>query len=302
MKVFLGWSGDTSKKVALALHGWLPKVLQSVKPYISSEDIAKGARWASEIAKELQASNYGIICITAENSNSPWINFEGGALSREIEKSYVTPFLFNLKPSQVLGPLALFQSVMNEKEEIWKLLESINGKQEIGQRLELGMLKEAFEMWWPKLKTDLAKVAEEEGKEAKQPKRETHEIVEELLTRSQIQQRQTDARWSDYTARLEINLQDQTNRIAQLTGLVTALANRVDALRVETDTISAVVAPKMPYGILRADSPGLRIIGSGVLPNNLSELFEHHQQSRTGAPNLVVSGDSESASPSEDKK
>jgi hypothetical protein len=119
MKVFLGWSGDTSKEVALALHNWVPKVIQSVKPYVSSEDIAKGARWATEIAKELETSSYGIICITEQNLNSPWINFESGANTREIEKSNVTPFLFNLKPSELHGPLALFQSVINEKNDIF---------------------------------------------------------------------------------------------------------------------------------------------------------------------------------------
>ena len=54
MKVFLGWSGDTSHKVALALHAWLPRVIQTIIPYVSSEDIAKGARWIPDIAKELQ--------------------------------------------------------------------------------------------------------------------------------------------------------------------------------------------------------------------------------------------------------
>lgn len=64
MKVFLGWSGSTSHKVALAFHDWLPKVIQAIKPYVSSEDIAKGARWATEIAKELESSNFGIISQT----------------------------------------------------------------------------------------------------------------------------------------------------------------------------------------------------------------------------------------------
>ena len=92
MKVFLGWSGSASHKVALAFHGWLLNVIQAIKPYISSEDIAEGARWSTEIAKELESSNFGIIFVTKENVHSPWINFEAGALSREIEKSHVTPW------------------------------------------------------------------------------------------------------------------------------------------------------------------------------------------------------------------
>ena len=49
MKVFLGWSGSTSHKVALAFHAWLPNVIQAIKPYVSCEDIAKGARWNSDL-------------------------------------------------------------------------------------------------------------------------------------------------------------------------------------------------------------------------------------------------------------
>ena len=82
MKVFISWSGNISLKVALIFRDWLPSVIQSIEPYVSSEDIDKGARWSTDIAKELENSTFGILCVTKENLEAPWLSFEAGALSK----------------------------------------------------------------------------------------------------------------------------------------------------------------------------------------------------------------------------
>ena len=64
VKVFISWSGDTSLKVAQLLRDWLPYVINAIEPYVSSEDIDKGARWSTDIAKELEDSTFGILCVT----------------------------------------------------------------------------------------------------------------------------------------------------------------------------------------------------------------------------------------------
>ena len=82
MKVFISWSGVDSHSAAVALRDWLPSVIQLLEPYVSSEDIDKGARWSTDIAAELAGSDWGILCVTKENVQAPWLNFEAGALSK----------------------------------------------------------------------------------------------------------------------------------------------------------------------------------------------------------------------------
>lgn len=151
MKVFISWSGEQSHKVALALRDWLPSVIQTVEPYVSSEDIDKGARWSSDIAGELEKSSFGILCVTRQNLEAPWIHFEAGALSKSVDKSRVSPLLFGLKRSEVKGgPLLQFQSTLAEADDMRKLLLSLNSACQ-PPLLEEQRLSTIFEVWWPQL-------------------------------------------------------------------------------------------------------------------------------------------------------
>lgn len=162
MKVFISWSGPTSHRVAVSLRDWLPSVIQSITPYVSSEDIDKGERWSTDIASELHQSNYGIICITKDNISAPWINFEAGALGKSMDKSRVSPVLFKVKRSEVNGPLLQFQSTVFEKEDVFKLIKSINSTNDV-DTLPEQRLNRYFEGWWPSLEKDLQKIEETEG-------------------------------------------------------------------------------------------------------------------------------------------
>ena len=82
--VFISWSGERSKHVALGLRDWLPAILQTAKPWMSESDIDKGARGVEEIGKALSDIEIGIVCLTPENLDSRWILFEAGALSKTL--------------------------------------------------------------------------------------------------------------------------------------------------------------------------------------------------------------------------
>src|SRR5436853_3724101 len=124
-KVFLTWSGERSNAVARALRYWLPLVIQNLDPWMSESDVDKGARWRTEIAAQLQETKIGIICLTPENLQEPWINFEAGALSK-LSTSHACTYLFDLSPGQVSEPLGQFQATKAEREDTKQLLQTIN--------------------------------------------------------------------------------------------------------------------------------------------------------------------------------
>jgi hypothetical protein len=188
MKVFISWSGDMSHGVAKALRDWLPSVLQAVEPYVSSEDIDKGARWSTDISKELEDSSFGIICVTPENLQAPWVNFEAGALSKSLDKSRVAPFLFGVERTAVQGPLLQFQSTLVERDDVKKLLTSVNGACD-GSGLEKDRLDEVFEVWWPRLEEKLNAIdSTPAATNNRAPERGTKDLLQEVLELARGQQ------------------------------------------------------------------------------------------------------------------
>ena len=75
LRVFISWSLPLSKTVATILRDWLPRVIQDVDPWISSEDIEKGTYWNEQVNQGLQDATVGIIVVTPANSERPWLNF-----------------------------------------------------------------------------------------------------------------------------------------------------------------------------------------------------------------------------------
>ncbi|MET8048768.1 TIR domain-containing protein [Streptosporangium sp. NPDC005286] len=186
MKIFISWSGQLSKHVAEALRDWLPSVIQAVIPYVSSEDIDKGARWSADISKELSESNFGILCVTSQNIKAPWLNFEAGALSKSFEKSNVSPFLFRIERSDVTGPLLQFQSTIYERNDVLKLVRSINDECEVS--LDLKRLEQIFDVWWPKLEEALDELKDTSSVSVG-VKRSSEEMIHEVLELVRAQQK-----------------------------------------------------------------------------------------------------------------
>jgi hypothetical protein len=147
MNVFISWSGELSRELGEALHDWLQSVLQRATPFFAP-DIEKGARWGDEITKQLDTCGAGIFCLTEENLAKPWIMFEAGALSRNGGR--VCPILFNVDPRKLEGPLQQFQAAPFCRDEMCKLLRTLNA--DLGaDGLQEPVLERVFDKWWPEL-------------------------------------------------------------------------------------------------------------------------------------------------------
>lgn len=182
MNIFISWSGEESKQIANLLKNWIPTILQSAKPYFTPSDIEKGSKWESEITKKLNECKVGIICLTSKNTEKSWILFEAGALSNKLEKSRVCPILFGLSNSDLKGPLATFQTTEFNKEDLKKLMKSINSLLEENKIAEQ-VFEEVFEAFYPKLESNILGILEssETNDLEVKPKRSDRDILEEIL-------------------------------------------------------------------------------------------------------------------------
>lgn len=126
MKVFISWSGERSKTIAVALQEWLPFVLQYCEPWVSAHDIDAGMRWADQLSSQLDDCDIGVLVLTPENQKAPWVLFEAGAISKSVGQSKLIPLLIDLTPADVESPLSQFQSVTADRKGVENLCLSIN--------------------------------------------------------------------------------------------------------------------------------------------------------------------------------
>jgi hypothetical protein len=183
MDIFFSWSGNPSKALAEVFREWLPAVIQAIKPYFTPDDLSKGTQWNSEISKKLESCRIGLIFLTPDNYNAPWIMFEAGALSKHLDKSRVCPILFDITPTDITGPLTQFQLTEFHKDDIKKLVVTINGQLD-DTAIPANTLDKVFETWWPELDTRIKKELSQTENGVKRPKiRPDRDVLEEILAR-----------------------------------------------------------------------------------------------------------------------
>jgi hypothetical protein len=95
---------------------------------MSEEDVGAGERGLTVIAEEFADTNFGIIVVTQENPESQWLNYESGALSKNVrdETVRVAPSLVDFtQKGDVTGPIGQFQGRLLDRHGIEDILVEI---------------------------------------------------------------------------------------------------------------------------------------------------------------------------------
>lgn len=180
MKVFISWSGARSKAIAELISEWIKCVLQASEPWVSTRDIGKGVIWFNEISDRLNECTCGIVCLTSENKDKPWILFEAGALAKGLSKSRVYTLLVDLQAADIEDPLAQFNHTLPTRNDIWELVFSLNNGLE-EKRLSDSILQQVFETYWPQFELKFRIALEENPIQENIPPRSEESILSEIL-------------------------------------------------------------------------------------------------------------------------
>jgi TIR domain len=181
MGVFICWSGENSRshQVAKILKERIPEILQNAEPFISGFDIGAGSPWMEELTKALKDKTFGILCITPENKDNPWIHFEAGALWKADEARRVCPLLFEIRPAEMTGPLSQLQSKELNEQGFLGLMKEVN-QHGCSTIIDEELLRKAFKRVWQDVEADLSKI--EKPPVRPDPPRDEKAMIEEILT------------------------------------------------------------------------------------------------------------------------
>lgn len=160
MKVFISWSGDRGRSVANALAAFIKGIVQAIKPWVSDKDIDSGSVWFTEILVALKESQYGVICITPEKLDAPFLLFEAGALASHFGKARVAPLFIGVNPDSLKPPLTQFHGRHCDEAGIQRLVLDIA---KAARELKVDVIsdEEIKRLWptqWPILEAEIRKV------------------------------------------------------------------------------------------------------------------------------------------------
>ena len=165
MQIFISWSKDKSKELALAIKDFLEGLFHnSIKIWMSDQSIDYGAMFTVKINDALKASHKCIAILTNDNYHSPWIMYEIGAVAgrnysecEDKTNNAIIPIVFERINSSEIdrSPIGQFQRLSFQKETIKSLVEQINS--EVAAFGSQRTLDNQFDLNWKELSDNVKK-------------------------------------------------------------------------------------------------------------------------------------------------
>lgn len=166
-RIFISWSGETSKLVAGVLRDYMEVIIPGSTPFMSDEDIETSEEWSKVLSEKLESTHVGLIVLTPDNLSSTWLHFEAGALSKNTGLRRLHSLLFCVNESDFTkSPLRQFQylkyDTSNGRDTTLKLYlglhKAIKGK--LDAQISEKLVERLFDQFWPEVSTKLINISE----------------------------------------------------------------------------------------------------------------------------------------------
>lgn len=133
MDVFISWSGDESKQIALALKSAIEEFFSdnNIGVFVSENDIEAGKKWFQVIGNELRECKLGILCLTPFNYEAPWLCFEAGALAMSTDGKSTIPLMLLQAKITERSPFSSLNQVQWSHDGFCKILKAIAASRDI---------------------------------------------------------------------------------------------------------------------------------------------------------------------------
>ena len=153
-KIFLCWSKRRSRSIATAWAALLPEVIKDIQPIVSTE-FQKGKEWSMLLRRDLDEARTGIVFLTPENVDAPWIHFEAGALATAVGRRNgdVFTYVYGFDAGQLAGPLSAYHSTVATRVDTQRLVRDLCAELDRDPPDEA-----AYSAWWVKLEEALSNV------------------------------------------------------------------------------------------------------------------------------------------------
>ncbi len=146
-KVFISWSMPRAGGVAKGFKALLDMVLPEYEAFLSS-DIPSGTDWWPKLRQSLEDPTTGVVFLTPENRENPWLNFEAGALANSPAGKVMPILCFGLEETSLGPPMSAFQARRCDRDGIERLLCDLNEAVERERRRDKAHVEKQVKAFW----------------------------------------------------------------------------------------------------------------------------------------------------------